>query len=350
MIDAESLLRLRGLAKRRISRKARLLHHIYTWTRIIYESTFVLRNYDNIDVGAVTGLHTTAPARQPHPDNLDGGLIGVEGHDRLDAFLRLERNGSDENLREVTACINRQKEHEDGLRDIHLEEWGDFSEQLHTQLYGVSETWLSLVSQTTRLANVMDYLSRNRQHRTLELTEWLERRRQRLEERICAFAATASSETGASTNRTVEPSSWNLSPQSCMVRALNSALVIFFYRRIRDVSPWILQVHVEAVIKALKDFETACQAHNTKGPGSPWAPFMAGCEAVTPDQKEYISGWFQRAFEQTGFARFASARSGIHDVWKRREQSSRGRDRQTAGQVWSWVHVSQVCNVHYLLS
>lgn len=46
-----------------------------------------------------------------------------------------------------------------------------------------------------------------------------------------------------------------LSASEAMLRALNSALVVFFYRRIRGVHPWILQVHVNDVIEALKAFD-----------------------------------------------------------------------------------------------
>lgn len=44
-------------------------------------------------------------------------------------------------------------------------------------------------------------------------------------------------------------------PSEAILRALNSALVIFFNRRIRDVHPLISQVHVNEVINALRDFD-----------------------------------------------------------------------------------------------
>ncbi|KAG9774456.1 hypothetical protein KCU88_g5466, partial [Aureobasidium melanogenum] len=147
MIDAERLLRLRGLAKRNISRKARLLHHVYTWARIVDESTYVLRSYDNLD------LETVLPRRFKASTATDQAIAEPRpSHNpRLDDFLRLEHNAHD---------LDREpegpKEHEIGLHDIHLEDTREFSEELFAQLYGVSETWLSLVSRTTRLANIMD--------------------------------------------------------------------------------------------------------------------------------------------------------------------------------------------------
>lgn len=47
LIDAERLLRLPGLAKQTVSRRAHLLHHVYTWLRIGGEITFVIHDYAN---------------------------------------------------------------------------------------------------------------------------------------------------------------------------------------------------------------------------------------------------------------------------------------------------------------
>lgn len=45
MTSAELILRMRGLPKRKISQKSRLLHHAYTWLRLVGESTNVLHDY-----------------------------------------------------------------------------------------------------------------------------------------------------------------------------------------------------------------------------------------------------------------------------------------------------------------
>ena len=346
MIDAERLLRLRGLAKRNISRKARELHHVYTWMRIIGESSYVLRNYQNVGVNAAIG-NKRQSANEPRRDANNLGptepQYQVGPNPRLDDFLRLEPRPSDSDVDDMA-----QKDHEIGLHDIHLEDTRQFAETMYMELYGISETWLSLVSQTTRLANVMDSLNFNKERRDLEFMELLERRKQRLENMVCSFAAMDRRAAGQSTSsgpaRTID------GPRHHMVRALNAALVILFYRRIRKVNAWILQEHVDNVIRALKDFEMLCQRANIEEPGTPWPAFLAGCEALYPAQREYLLGYLNRTFTLTGFTRLETARTCMVEVWRRRDDSAEGGDKRMRDQVWTWEHISKESFLHVLLS
>ncbi|KAK4940350.1 hypothetical protein LTR10_019566 [Elasticomyces elasticus] len=345
MVDAERLLRLRGLAKRNISRKARQLHHVYTWMRIIEESTYVLRNFQNVGASTTLGISRQS-AKEPRTDMSIAGRTETQyqpgPNPRLDDFLRFEASASEHEV-EMTP-----KDREVGLHDIHLEDSREFAETMYMELYGISETWLSLVSQTTRLANVMDSLSVNKDRRDVEFVELLERRKQRLENMVCSFAAmgrqTLERSTSSGNVGTID------APRHDMVRALNAALVILFYRRIRKVNAWILQEHVDNVIRALKDFETSCQRATIEEPGSPWPAFLAGCEALYPAQREYLSGYLDRASAMTGFARLETARICMVEVWRRRDESADGGDKRMRDQVWTWEHVSKECFLHVLLS
>ena len=120
-----------------------------------------------------------------------------------------------------------------------------------------------------------------------------------------------------------------------MVRALNSALVIFFYRRILKVHPWILQEHVKSIVQALQDLDTSCQT--SEGPGCVWPVFMAGCEAIAPHQCDYLSQWLERAFAKTGFARFKTIKSCMLEVWEKRGKVDQRKDKGLRDKVWSWV-------------
>ena len=309
VLDTERLLRIRDLAKQKISRKARMLHHLYTWSRIVGESSYVLRNHDQSQIAAAVGSYSRssqkrrAGHRSVETTDPDSRL----GHNpKLDDFLRL-----DFDAQEIDVDTNAQKESDKGLRDIHLEDPREYSETMYLQLYDISETWLSLVSQTTRLANVMDSLDGSKKRKYVELFESLERRKQRPEHMVCSFAATNKSIKRMTPQQASEKDqhyphvqSEIETPRSCMVRALCSALVIFFYRRIRNVRPWILQEHVKSVVEALQDFDTSCQIVKAEGPGCVWPVFMAGCEAVAPLQRDYLSQWLERAFSKTGFTRF----------------------------------------------
>ncbi|KAF9894023.1 hypothetical protein FE257_008995 [Aspergillus nanangensis] len=307
MVDAERLLRLRGLPKRRISQKARLLHHVYTWLRIVGESTYVLHDYtpSTMFLEALDNQFRTPP-----------GAVDLEatndGNSRLDDFLRLDARHSDRDLN-----IDEPKDLEVGLHDIHLQDSRVFSETLYKQIYGIPETWLSLVSQTTRLANVMETFRTARSLGdgvSLEAWEALQRRSVRLENMICSFDL----------NRTQgpqpEPHDTSSKPHRHMLRALDASLMIFFYRRIRQVHPAILGGYVDNVISALHQFHAALPQDSYGGPGSAWPAFVAGCEATTSARREGILKCLEKAEMIRSFASFATAKNIMNELWRMQDE------------------------------
>lgn len=311
MLDAERLLRLRGLQKQKISPKSRLLHHIYTWIRIVGESTYVLHDYspDDSFIEAFNHQfrtdHETISQRNP----------------RLDDFLRLQPRQSDSDL-----DIDQPKDKDVGLHDIHLEDSRQYKDTLYSQIYGIPETWLSLVSQTTRMANVLDCLRiARRTHSNLSHEAWetVQRRRLRLENMVCSFDLTHARGTDSETNYH-------------MLRALNAALVIFFYRRIRQAHPAILQGHVDTVISALTEFDQTLDESPYPGPSTAWPAFLAGCEAITTPRREAVLRWLDKATAQCGFVAFSRARDVMKEVWKRQDEHIANRDGDA---IPTWVDV-----------
>lgn len=292
MVDAERLVRLRGLAKRHISRRARLLHHMYTWIRIVGESTYVLHDL-KVSTSTVPRSARVIPTETGH-------------NSRLDDFLRLDHvDDEDPQPEEVKAP-------DVGLTDIHLEDPRLHPETMYLQIYGIPETWLSLLSQTTRLANVTDMLKQTNNEKS-DMQKTLERKAARLEDMICCFAA--------KTNFTPAEGTF-LPPSQYMLRALSSALVIFFYRRIRHVNPWILQSHVDDVITALHNFDLSLTRQNLRGPGTAWPAFIAGCEAGIGSRRTSLMKWVETAFWKTGLQPFKAAQEMMKEVWVRRDQAS----------------------------
>ncbi|KAL4786866.1 fungal-specific transcription factor domain-containing protein [Aspergillus varians] len=302
MVTAEYILRIRGLLKHCISQKSRLLHHVYTWLRLVGESTYVLHDYSpspsfmkalgsNFQRNRPTGVEDKANANETNP--------------RLDDFLRLEAHDADSDLN-----IDEPKDKQVALHDIHLQDSRSFSDTLYKQVYGIPETWLTLLSQTTRLANVMETFriaQSSRRNTTLEAWETLHRRSVRLENLICS--CDLSSTKG-------EPSK----PHGHMLRALNAALVIFFYRRIRRVHPAILAAHIDSVIVSLADFSAALPHGHPTGPGAAWPAFIAGCEALTSARREGILRWVERAILTCGPAGFSTARDIMVSLWRKQDE------------------------------
>ncbi|KAK5936539.1 hypothetical protein PMZ80_011226 [Knufia obscura] len=291
MIDAERLLRVRGLAKRQISRRARILHHMYTWARIVGESTYVLHE-DKAASAPIIHMPRIPYAPQPEA-----------GHNaRLDDFLRIEQ-GEDHEEPDMA----EQKDKEVGLHDIHLQDPRQHPDSMYLQIYGLPETWLSLLSQTTRLANIKDMLKPDS-----SMQRSLSKRTTRLEDMVCTFASNHNSLPAELTT--------TLPPTQYMIRALNSALVIFFYRRIRDVNAWILQSHIDDVINALRHFDLSLGQMNLHGPGTAWPAFIAGCEASPGTRRDVLLKWIETAFWKTGLHCYRAAKDMMKEVWARRDQ------------------------------
>ncbi|KAL2836196.1 hypothetical protein BJY01DRAFT_252079 [Aspergillus pseudoustus] len=114
LLDSERLVRPRGFIKRKLSQKARFVHHVYTWHRIVGESTYVLHDY----TPSGTFLHALHPSRlaDEHTARVTAAVDDFISASRLDNFLRLETNPSGRDLN-----INERKDKQTSLKDIHLE-------------------------------------------------------------------------------------------------------------------------------------------------------------------------------------------------------------------------------------
>lgn len=309
MIDAERLLRLRGLSKKRISKKARLLHHVYTWLRIVGESTFALHDY-TLSYPCLESLGQLSRSHASR-ESSSNAAIQAEPNPRLDDFLRLESQNSDNDLN-----IDEPKDRSKGFHDIHLHDSRSFPETLYKQIYGIPETWLSLVSQTTRLANVMVtfYVARDAgKSLRLEVWETIQRRAFRLENMICSFNLGITR--GAQTDLQATSK-----PHAFMLDALNGALLIFFYRRIRDAHSAVLQGHVDSVIVALEECSASMSENDPAVTGTAWPAFIAGCEAITSRRREAIMRWLDHASSVSGYASFDTARDILTKVWQRQDE------------------------------
>lgn len=252
-----------------------------------------------------------------------------EPNPRLDDFLRLEHQQSDNDLN-----IDEPKDRAAGFHDIHLHDSRSFGETLYKQIYGIPETWLSLVSQTTRLANVMETfrIARNTGKKVnIEAWETLQRRSMRLENMICSFNL------GRTRGGSLELQATS-KPHSHMLEALNGALVIFFYRRIRETHPAVLQGHVDNVITALEECKAALSPEDTTGPGTIWPIFIAGCEAITSSRREAILRWMDNASSICGSASFVIARDIMTKLWRVQDEhlaANRGEP------MPSWIEIAK---------
>ena len=156
-------------------------------------------------------------------------------HRQLDDF-----SGVDTHETDSEPDFEEDKGQEVGIRDIHLQDMRHWPETLYLQTYSIPETWLGFVSQAPRLANVIDVMNASKGEVPRPFDASLRSQSARLETMICSIASkTAGLHKSGSHESAMDESGMQrvLSASEAMLRALNSALVIFFYRHIRDVHP-----------------------------------------------------------------------------------------------------------------
>lgn len=269
-----------------VSRRARQLHHIYAWTRIIAESTHVFR------LGVTASSYASheqlrshqvgSVAEKPTSHRNEASRVPGSHEIKLDDFFRLEPRYSSANS---GLDPRRQNNSVAEVSDIHLVGSAQDANNMYMQIYGIPETFLRLVSQVTRLANTIDRYSSEINKRDTEALTSLQPRAAQLESAICTFVVQCHAD-GPTDIAPGSSSPIEAQPHRHMLQALSSALVIFFYRRVRHTHPFILQSSVDGVITALRRFDEALARCELKGPGTAWPVFIAGCEAMTHLQKQ----------------------------------------------------------------
>lgn len=231
-------------------------------------------------------------------------------------------------------------------------------------VYGIPEIWLSYVSQTTRVANIMDYLDETSVQPTRTFQECLQRKTTQLENRICSLSAQYSTSGELSPPRDNQNRCTTSKPtmaSRAMMRAMASALLILFYRRIRKVHPFILQAHVNDVIVALKEFDLAQDVCDIKNPGTPWPAFIAGAEAMSTTSRDWLMGWMQKGAMCSAFNGFTASQQVMREVWEQRDRFEKSMEKDARSppeqrltgkrrkDAYSWVDVSREGNFWLML-
>ncbi|EEU38891.1 uncharacterized protein NECHADRAFT_55664 [Fusarium vanettenii 77-13-4] len=300
LAEFEKLFRTRGLAKGAVSRRTRLLHHLYAWVRIVSESTRMRGGSAMRYRTQETSAHRQGQRNGAEDDGdpmIQDGRRGIALDPKLDDFFRLP-----------SRTPARGK---DTQQDFHLSGSGTDEDGLYMQIYGIPETWLRLLSQTTRLANEMDMLHQPDNQADIETFMVLQRRASQLEESVCAFRS-----------KCLAFKTSNSTSHLHMLRALCSALLIYFYQRIRRVNPMILQSIIDDVIIALQDYDQALKQQGLEISGTAWPALIAGSEAESKIQREQIMAWIDTRILATRFGSYDTAKEIIEEVWARKDGES----------------------------
>lgn len=310
-LEAERVIRLRGLTKVEKSRKVRLLHHCYAYMRIFHESlsTFSIKSQSRLRI----------------MDVVEKSGIFVDGQDNL-SFRLLT-------WKDLEKQFLKAKSREQGENDLHLANPGLWPATLYPEIFGVPETWMSLLSQVIRLRNEKEMSETTDALDVLSLKEF-SMRAKALERCILQWEASASSTILSTTTQNafqVVDVDW-VTLES-MLSALRHALAIYYYRTIHDVDPEVLQAKVRKVKDFLFACRQLCQSSGRYLNGLVWPAFIAGCEALDDELQQSFSEWFSLCTQQNGHLSSARMHQIMKRVWEERHQDRRA--------TTSWMRLLQ---------
>lgn len=282
LLIAEKYIRMYGLTKPYLSRKVRLLHHCYTYLRIINETILLSDKVPDQcqELGPI--LHGPSPSSR-------------------DQFRITQWSAvPDFELKTLKSIF-------EGQNDLHLEIPGRWDFTMYPEIFGIPESFLNLVSHITRLGNERDQLLKRedsadddgtREDRKPTMRDFLVRAKL-LDEHVCRWGPPEG-------------------PHHFMFCAMHKALVIFFYRRVYDVNVATLQNAVQQVRDLLAQSHARYAEAGQRTIYTMWPAFIAACEALSPDLQEYFQSWFTQGFEHSGLRSFTLARSIAETVWASR--------------------------------
>jgi arginine metabolism regulation protein II len=269
--DAEKLICVRGISKRAKSRKAQILHYIFLFLRVIEESTYIYPQGENCD--------------RTHELNMD---------DLLFPSIHLQPRGP--NLNPVTRA-----EFELGLLSIVPN-----SPSLLMEIYGIPLSLFSLISRATSLANTLNPEVSIEADRLGDP----ERAKQikKFENEICTWnIEDATIAEAGFMEQTIGVSPAHSGRTQHLILALHNALMLYFYRRIYNVNPWLLQSFVDKVLVHLQKVEQEKIELNILNTSIVWPGFLAAVEACGEDSRRMSLAWLRSNWQKSGWRSFESA-------------------------------------------
>ncbi|KAK1633773.1 fungal-specific transcription factor domain-containing protein [Colletotrichum phormii] len=259
LLDAERLIRLRGLAMPK-SFNIRVLHHVYTHLRVIAESTDIAIDSAKSQAQAATEMAVSLRKFRIAEDSLGADLD-----------------------------LSREKPAEVGYADIHLDVSGHWPVTMYPEIYGVPESLMTLLSQTISFANEKTKLEAMAMY-DHRISMALSRHIKQLEQNIWSWSLGSSDmQSGPSRPRELVTQETKLVDHPLirsLTLAMHQALIIYFYRRVYNMSAMVIQDSVRKTLDFIQPCleETADDHDFATSIG--WAAFIAACEATTPDLQE----------------------------------------------------------------
>ncbi|KAL4808843.1 fungal-specific transcription factor domain-containing protein [Aspergillus unguis] len=271
--DIGQIIALYGIPKVQKSRKVQMLHSIYVYLRVLTEGI----HFGNQSLVAVSETEST----QQTPANWDillGEMFSTYDTLNLD-FLQ---------------CLAPPK-------------------STFEQIYSIPDSLFKLILETTQLANEVEKLG----HRIDIGNDSFAKKVKEHEAKICDWDQYYK-ETTYPADPTGAPPLKDRFPYHLM-QAIYTALIIYFYRAVRDVNVMTLQPFVQQTIFHIKEYDKHKERHKDRSADICWPAFIAGCEATTPESRQEITEWLEKSTISNGMLMFKVALEAIQKVWTARK-------------------------------
>ncbi|PMB72147.1 Arginine metabolism regulation protein II [Beauveria bassiana] len=295
LLEAEYLIRTRGLPASPKSLQLRTLHHVYTHLRVLTESTCgcILRNIC------------------PQKPGSRSSLVTEESRHQLRSF-RVADQSTESDLR-----MSVEKSAAAAHDDIHLEVMGDWQDSLFPQLYGLPESLLGLLSQTIRLANEQELLQRDA-NVDVSMIANLCRRTKVLEHNLLSWKMPSENFHSHNLQNSAESQpATNLGGQIIprLTTTFRHAVTLFYYRRVQNINGLMLQNVVQKVLESMSLEDGPYEAAQML-----WPAFLASCEAIEPPLRVGLGGWLRQMGNKTRIPTFKIVSELAEKVWILREE------------------------------
>ncbi|KAJ4138643.1 hypothetical protein NW768_002494 [Fusarium equiseti] len=290
-LETEKFIRLRGLNRRK-SRKVRLLHHCYAFERLSHESTFT---ESRLNLDHRSRVREAIEASDARPYSLDNLSF------RLTTWRDLDQE------------MLKVKGQAEGENDLHLQHPGIWSATLYPEIFGVPELHLFMLSLVIRL-------SRERaqsRDETIPLKEFMARAKA-VERWIKQLHVLRQSIWMAETPTDPEQQQ-SVNLLNSLADTMQHALSIYFYRRIYDLDPAMLEKHVLGVRDRLLEFDASDAGMGYGSLRLIWPAFVAACETDDLDIRASFMSWFDEAGGRSGLKIFGETKERIQKVWNDRD-------------------------------
>ncbi|KAH7412736.1 fungal-specific transcription factor domain-containing protein [Cadophora sp. MPI-SDFR-AT-0126] len=278
LAESESLIRTFGLPKPVKSLKISKLHHIFSYLRIIHEST-----------------------------SLRGSKAKADSQDATRETTHTQTIQNQELSNDMAQSASSR------LAWIEGEEAEDMEEDpLFVSIYQLPTTLLSLISQTSSLCKQLESAE--------STTPEFARKCKIIEDRIFRWKAPENLSLTAhfGPDQSNSPDAAAQEVAAHIVNATYQALIVHFQRQIRNTNPRVLQHYVTNAADHLLAHEQLKQSMKICHAPFPWPGFIVGCEAYDISARQKID-LYLKTVRCYNVGSVMKAEKVVYEVWRRQD-------------------------------